>query len=370
MIRLAFVGCGAVTEEEHLPALRGLRNIQTVAVVDPNPQRLHHVADRFRIPERYEDVDSLLASAEIDAVAVCIPATVHCEVVLPLLEAGKHVFVEKPPALSLDDADRMIECARRSPSKVMVGYHMRWHRLVRQARAVLETEVLGALESIRLVWYGPRDDLNLPLWRERRDLGGGALVETAVDHFDLLRYLLGTEIEEIFALSRPGRREDEIAVVSAVLTNRVLASAVFSERTTGDIEIEVCGSAGRLRVSCERVEGLALYPNGTSPGSLRARLHRMPEVLRALPRGLVNLWGGGDFKASYRSQWRHFIDAIRNNTPVECTLADGRAALQIALAAAESATLRRPVRVLHASRTMVPAATSRVGAARVRRDGE
>jgi len=370
MIRLAFVGCGAVTEEEHLPALVGLPGIGTVAVVDPNPQRLQHVADRFRIPERYKDVESLLTNAQIDAVAVCVPATIHCEVVLPLLAAGKHVFVEKPPGLSLDDVDRMIEAARHGAGKVLVGYHMRWHRLVRQARGVLTSGVLGPLESIRLVWYGPRDDLNLPLWRERRDLGGGALVETAVDHFDLLRYLLGTEVEEIFAMSRPGRREDEIAVVSGVLANGALASAVFSERTTGDIEIEVCGSDGRLRVSCERVEGLALYPNGTSPGSLRARLHRVPEILRALPRGLGHLLRGGDFKASYRNQWCHFRDAITNDEPVECTLADGRAALQIALAAAESATFRRPVRLVNASRSMVPAAPSGAGMARGNRDGE
>jgi predicted dehydrogenase len=267
------------------------------------------------------------------------------------------VLIEKPPGLSLDDVEQMIEQARRSPGKVMVGYHMRWHRLVRQARAAIDSGILGPIESIRVVWYGPRDDVNLPLWRERRDLGGGALLETAVDHFDLWRFLLGTETDEIFALSRPGRRDDEAAVVCATLTNGVLASAVFSERTTEDIEVEVCGLAGRLRVSCARVEGLAFYPAGTNPASPRARLRRIPEVLAALPQGLANLRSGGDFKASYRSQWRHFIDAIEHNAPVECTLEDGQAALRTALAAVESATFRKPVRVLHASRTVIPATT-------------
>ncbi len=354
MIRLAFVGAGAVVEEEHLPAVQGLRGLRVVAVADPDPVRLERVAGRFRIPQRFRDVDALLAGSEVDAVAVCVPASVHRQVALPALAAGKHVLLEKPPCLSLDDVDAMIAAAQRTRAKVMVGYHMRWHRLVRRAAALLRSNVVGPLESVRVVWYGPRDDVNLPPWRARRDLGGGALVETAVDHFDLLRFLIGAEIEEIFALSRSGRRDDEAAVVSAVFANGVLGSAAFSERTTEDIEFEVCGLAGRLRVCCARAEGLALYASGTNPASPGSRLRRLPDVLAALPRGLANLRTGGDFKVSYRQEWRHFVDAITNDTPVGCTLQDGRAALQTALAAVQSAVEHRPVRLAGAARAIAP----------------
>ncbi|HEX9479927.1 MAG TPA: Gfo/Idh/MocA family oxidoreductase [Methylomirabilota bacterium] len=345
MIRLAFVGCGAVTEEEHLPALRGLPGVQVVAAVDPRPERLALVCDRFAIPRRYAHVDALIADPEVDAVGVCIPAGCHRLAVPTLLTAGKHVLVEKPPGLALEDVDEMIAAARRSGAKVMVGYHMRWHRMVRQARAFLDRRVLGPLESIRMVWYGPRDDRDLPEWRARRELGGGALIETGVDHFDLWRFLVGADVDEIFARSRSGRRDDEAAVVSAVFDNGVLGSAVFSERTTEDIEFEVCGAAGRLRVSCNRVEGLAFHPAGSDPASPRARLRRIPEVLRLVPTALRNLRQGGDFKTSYRTQWEHFLAAIRTGGPVGCTLQDGRAALQTALAAVQSATSGRPVRL-------------------------
>jgi predicted dehydrogenase len=350
MIRLAFVGCGAVTEEEHLPALQGLPGVQVVAAVDPRPERLALVGDRFAIPRRYAHVDALAADPEVDAVGVCIPASRHRLAVPALLAAGKHVLVEKPPGLALEDVDEMIAAARRSGTKAMVGYHMRWHRMVRQARALLDQSVLGPLESVRMVWYGPRDDRDLPEWRARRELGGGALIETGVDHFDLWRHLVGADVDEIFARSRSGRRDDEAAVVSAVFDNGVLGSAVFSERTTEDIEFEVCGAAGRLRVSCNRVEGLALHPAGSDPASPRARLRRIPEVLRLLPTALRNLRQGGDFKTSYRAQWEHFLGAIRTGGPVGCTLADGRAALQTALAAVESAASGHPVRLSAARR--------------------
>jgi myo-inositol 2-dehydrogenase / D-chiro-inositol 1-dehydrogenase len=355
MIRLALVGCGAVAEEEHLPAIQGLRDVQVVAVADPNPARLHRVGDRFKIRGRYPDVTALLKHDGIDAVGICVPAGAHREVILPVLAAGKHVLIEKPPGLSLSDLDEVIALARRSPGKAMVGYHMRWHRLVRQARAFLTTGALGKLESIRVVWYGPRDDTDLPAWRERRQLGGGALLETAVDHFDLWRFLLGTEVDQVFAFSRSGRRDDEAAVVSATLANGVLASAVFSERTPEDIEIEVCGLDGRLRVSCARVEGLAFYPAGSNPARLSARLRRIPEILSALPQGIANLRSGGDFKVSYQRQWRHFFDAIARDLPIECTLDDGRAALQTSLAALESAALGRPARIKPTDRLEVGA---------------
>jgi predicted dehydrogenase len=353
MIRLAFVGCGAVTEEEHLPALQGLPGVSVVAAVDPRPERLRKICDRFQIPRRYAHVDALARDAQVDAVGICVPAGSHGQVVPPLLAAGKHLLVEKPPGLALDDVDQMIAWARRGRAKVMVGYHMRWHRLVRQAKAVIDAGVLGDLESIRTVWYGPRDDTDLPPWRERRALGGGALIETAVDHFDLWRFLLASDVAEIFARSRPGRRDDEAAVVSAVFDNGVLGSAVFSERTAEDIEFEVCGAAGRLRVSCVRVEGLAFYPTGGNPASLMARARRIPEVLRALPTGMRNLWTGGDFRSSYRHQWSHFLDALRTDGPVGCTLEDGRAALQTALAAVKSATEGRSVRIKQAERHLI-----------------
>ena len=177
-------------------------------------------------------------------------------------------------------------------------------------------------------------------------------MEVAMDHFDLWRYLLDSEIEEVFALSMAQRWEDESAVLSGRMANGVLLSAVFSERASHDVELDICGKAGRLRVACTRFDGLAFYPTDTMPGAPAERLARLVAFLRGLPRALPRLHRAGDYRISYREQWRHFLDCIRSGAQAHSTLQDGRRALAVVLAAVESAEIGKPVAVAEARPTL------------------
>ncbi len=298
-LRLGFIGCGEVGAEKHLPAVREVRELEVVAVADVDPERLRSVEARYGIRRVHRDAASLLADREIDVVAVCLPPRLQVAAALAALEADKHVWIEAPIGLSLPDCDRLIARARASGRQVTVGFHMRWHRLVRQAKEIVDRGDLGTIQTIRATWNSPRADDTLPEWRRHRAQGGGALVEVASDHFDLWRYLLGAEIAELFATTVDGRWEDEAAVVSGHMSNGVLVSAVFSERANHDLELEICGKAGRLRVSLIRFEGLEYYPTETMPSSLPARLGRMGHFLRELPRALPRMHRAGNYRVSY-----------------------------------------------------------------------
>ena len=231
----------------------------------------------------------------------------------------------------LPDCDRLIAKAR-GERQVTVGFHMRWHRLVRQTKEIVDRGHLGPIQTIRATWNSPRADDTLPEWRRHRAQGGGALVEVASDHFDLWRYLLGAEIAELFATTVDGRWEDEAAVVSGHMTNGVLVSAVFSERANHDLELEVCGKAGRVRASLIRFEGLEYYPTEIMPSSLGARLGRMGHFLRELPRALPRMHRAGDYRVSYCDQWRQFARSIRTGNAHGGHAPDGRQALVAVLA--------------------------------------
>jgi len=248
ILRLGLVGCGNVAVNRHLPVLQSLKDAQVVALADTNKDHLNRAADRFHVKKRYGDFRALLGDPEVEALAICTPPQTHVDIALAGLEAEKHLFIEKPLALSLDDCDRLVERAAQSPCKVMVGFKLRWHRLVRQARDILRRGDLGDLRAIRYVATGQHKE-HEPEWLKRREQGGGMLIEFAVHTFDLWRFLLQSEIEEVFALSRSGQWEDETATVTARMANGVLATAVLSKGTAENHEVEIYGQNARLFVS-------------------------------------------------------------------------------------------------------------------------
>ena len=348
VVKLGLIGCGRVAETRHLPALQNLAGAEVVAMADLDPERLRRVADRFHVKQRYTNFVALLDDSSIEAVAVCVPVQFHVEIALAALEAGKHVLIEKPLALSLEEANRLIERAGQMPRTIMVGFNLRWHRLLRQAQAMIQQGALGSLELMRTAFTSYHE--NVPEWRKRRELGGGVLFEIAVHHFDLWRFLLRSEVEEVLAVSRSPHWEDETAVVTARLANGVLVTSIFSERTNESNEVEIYGQAGYLRVSCYRFDGLEYVSSSSRAGDVRTRLRQMAHTLKELPQGAWGMRRGGDLIASYRAEWQHFIEAVQHDAPVECTVEDGRCALQVALAAIESASLGQSVRVARVPR--------------------
>lgn len=350
-IGVGIIGCGRVCETRHLPALAGLSRARVVAVADSDSERRERVGDRFRIPARYADYRDLLERPEVGVVAVCLPATLHCEAALAVLEAGKHLLIEKPLALSLEDCDRILAQSERSRVKAMVGFSMRWHRHVRRAKELLESGVLGTdliLQTTFTSGFRFQDDV--PAWRKRRDQGGGVIFEMGVHHFDLWRFLLGRSVEEVFAVTRSNDWDDEAATVTARLAGGALAVSAFSESTAAINDLEICGSKGRLRVSCYQFDGFEYASSSEEPGGLGRRLGRAKGFLKELLAASPVLRQGGDWAACYRAEWRHFLRSIERDTPVGCTLEDGRSAVAVALAAIESAASGRPAAVSQAPR--------------------
>ncbi len=345
-LRIGLAGCGEVTEHKHLPALIQLtQHARVVAVADPDLIRAERVAERYQIPRAFPGLEQLLNNEDVDVVGVLTPPAFHREVAEAAMRAGKHVLIEKPIALRMDDADALIAEAERSRVRALMGFHMRWHRLIRRGAVELRSGAVGAVESVRGCWNSPRGDAGTPAWKHHREDGGGALVEIAVHLFDLWRYLLDDEIEEVFATSRQGVRDDENVNLTAVMRSGAIASAQVSERTAHNIEIEVCGPEGRIRIGCQQFDGFEQLARQETSGGIGPRLRQLKQFARELPGGVASMRRLGDYGDSYREMWRHMIACVRDGADPACTLEDGRAALQAVLAAAAAETQHRPVRL-------------------------
>jgi len=351
-VRVAVIGCGEVTRAKHLPALAEVPGVSVVALCDLDSRRASEAAAQFGVARHCTDAGEVFAMQDIEAVGVCTDPESHANLAVAAMQAGKHVLVEKPLALTTVDCVRMIAAAKTAGVIAMTGHHMRFHRLIREARQRIREGILGPIESVRMVWHSPRTDLGIPAWKTLRRRGGGAVVEIAVHHFDLLRFLLGAEVEQIYAINRDGVREDEAAVVVARMANRTLVAAEFSERSPHEIEIVVSGRDRLLRVNCERFDGLEIRRLGELAGAPAVRLRSVARFFQTLPFGLTTLRRGGDYRMSYENAWKHFSECIREGRPPEATFEDGLRSLEVVCAALQSASTSQPVTV---SRTMVKA---------------
>lgn len=343
-IRLGIIGCGRATVVHHLPAIMAIPDFSVSAIADIDSALCNRIADSHSIPGRFQSHRDLLAGADVDAVVVATPTSTHAEIGLDIIEAGKNMFMEKPLALNLAECDGLIEAADRAGTTVLVAHNSRWHRLALRAREMVASGMLGELKAIRSVYTHAHQRPSPQPWHRIRAEGGGVIHNDSVHHFDLWRFLLGTEVTEVRAHATDSEHfEDDTCTVTARLDNGALGSAVFSFSTSQNSEIEIFGESGCLLLSLYRFEGLDFTPNTSLPGSIPTRIRQAGNFLRSLPAGLAAMRAGGDFDATYAAMWRHFADCLlRGATPL-CGLADGRASLSVALACIESASAARAV---------------------------
>lgn len=148
-MRLAFVGCGRVTTELHLPALRGNADIAVVAFCDVDDARATAVARLVPGARVVADVAALARDPSVDAVAVCTPPSEHALHASVVLDAGKHLFVEKPLALTRADCDAIVARAESSAAMAAVGFNLRQHRLLQAAHEIIARGALGRIDLVR-----------------------------------------------------------------------------------------------------------------------------------------------------------------------------------------------------------------------------
>jgi predicted dehydrogenase len=342
-VRLGIVGCGYVTLDRHLPALRHVPEIEVVALADAVPERAVEAARRAP-RARAVAVEMLLVDDDVEAVAVCTPPATHADLAIAALDAGKHVFLEKPVAPTLEEADRIVERAERSPLRVLVGFNFRRHRLVERARQLVRAGRLGRIQAVRSAFTNPVVDEAID-WKTRRGQAGGALFDRAIHHFDLWRFVLGEEVAEVHALTRSERGDDQSTLVSARTTEGTPLVTLALDDSVVTHDLAVYGREAAVSADLCRFDGFDVAARTELPGSPAARIRRVRDAVRQPAESLRTVRGGGDFRLSYVEQWRHFARVVRGEVEPSPTLADGRAALEIALAAARSADSGSSVRL-------------------------
>lgn len=340
-IRIGIIGAGHIAQTRHLPALQKIRGCRVTALADVDAQRLASVADEFEVSHRYADYRVLVESPNVDVIAICTPPRLHVEMAMTVLRANKPVLIEKPLALAPDECDKLLNEAERAGVPVTIGFNMRCHRLLRQAREWIRAGRVGTLAGAVMTWT--RAQHSPAEWHSLPGEGGDLLWDMGVHHFDLWRFLFDCEVGELNATRGENANAERSVIVSARLENGMTVTSFLAEGTMAQNEIQIFGTRGQLRIDCYRFDGFEWLDQTTYTGSLGYRVRGGMKSLAALPRGLAVMRQGGDYVDSYRVEWEEFLDAVRSDKGMNCSVEDGIAATRLALAAQHAADTRRTV---------------------------
>jgi myo-inositol 2-dehydrogenase/D-chiro-inositol 1-dehydrogenase len=246
-LRIGVAGCGTIARQVHLPLLQRRRDVKLVAVADSDGDALAEAVLRYRGAQPYRSAADMLSEAELDAVVVTLPPALHSSAARAVFEAGLHLYLEKPMALTLDDGAAIMSAWRRSGRVGVMGFncranplHLRLRQLMRAGRAgtvvYLQTFLASAARS-------------LPDWKRQRASGGGVLLDLGVHHIDLIRFLTGCEITGVRASVSSRTSEQDTALLELQLEGGIGAHAFFSLAAAEGDHVEVHGDVARLAVA-------------------------------------------------------------------------------------------------------------------------
>jgi myo-inositol 2-dehydrogenase / D-chiro-inositol 1-dehydrogenase len=305
---LAFglVGAGWIGSFHGETLATRLPGVRLQAVADTDAA----AAQRLSAKRHYRDPMELIADPSIDAVAICSPATTHTDLVVAAAEAGKHVFCEKPMALTLADADRAIAAAERAGVLLQVGFNRRFAADFAAARERIDAGAIGTPQLLRSLTRDP----GISADTAARVRPWTIFNETLIHDFDTLCWL------------NPGARVTSVYAQAAALIHPQFADAGFLDTSVVQLQFDN-GAFGVAEASFQAVYGYDVRGEVFgSDGVLLAG--RAPE---AAGTGNTSL-----FADAYTAQFAHFSDCIRTGRTPSVTGRDARVALEIALAARES----------------------------------
>jgi predicted dehydrogenase len=336
-LQFGLVGCGRVAPR-HVQSLRELEGARLAAVADIKASRAQRFANEYGA-EPYTDYRDLLDRPDLDVITISTPSGLHAQMAIDAMQAGKHVIVEKPMALSLEDAGRMIAVSEATGRKLCVVLQNRYNPPMQELRAVVDSGRLGRLllGNATVRWYRPQEYYE-DEWHGTWAMDGGALMNQSIHHIDALQWLMGAP-ESVFAYSATlaHRMEaEDIGVASIRFRSGALgavegSTVTYPENMEGSVAI--FGEYGSLKVG-----GTAL--NRKVIWKIRDALEHEREAIVRDEVDPPSVYG-----QSHKAVTADMIGAIREDRQPQTHGREGRKSLALVLAMYESARAGVPVSV-------------------------
>lgn len=331
MLKFALLGCGRIAKRHSDLLGNGqIKNAQLVAVCDTDEDKAKIIGEQFGV-QHYADMHEMVQKESIDVISILTESGYHAEHVKTLATYGKHLVVEKPMALTLDDADDMIIACQKNNCRLFVVKQNRFNVPVVKLREALEGNRFGKLflGTIRVRWCRPQQYYDQDSWRGTWAMDGGVLTNQASHHIDLLEWMMG-KVDSVYAKGIQAIADIEAEDTAAVILKFRNGGIGVIEATTAirpkDLEgsLSILGEHGSVEIGGFAVNKMIHWNfDKVKEGD--------SEVMEKYSVNPPNVYGFG-----HQAYYQHVVDCIINNKRQLVDGLEGRKSIELINAIYES----------------------------------
>lgn len=334
MINFAIVGLGHIANK-HIEAIEKVGNANLLAVCDTNPARLETVNHNVK---KYTDLNNMLEeNQDIHVVNICVPSGLHAPLTKIVAEHGRHIIVEKPMSLKLQDAEEMIQYAKENNVKLAVVHPNRFRPAVQKLKEEMEKGAFGKLSHANATvrWNRNQAYYDQAEWRGTKEFDGGVLMNQAIHNLDLMLWLMGP-VESVQAMAATRLRKIETEdVAAAVVQFKNGALGIIEAATTiypKNLEesIAVFGETASVKISGTNANFIETWD---IEGVSEEEADMLKDKIKEDPFG----------KPGHQCIIEDMVEAVKENRNPIVTGEDGIAPVKLILAILESAETGKKV---------------------------
>ncbi|MDF1610972.1 Gfo/Idh/MocA family protein [Stygiobacter electus] len=328
--KIAIIGLGGIAQLIHLPVLSKMNNVSIAAVSDINKNRLKIISEKYSIKNSYTDYKEMLDKEEIEGVIIATPTDTHSEIAIECLKANKDVLIEKPISRNLEEAKAIQAAVKKYKKQVMVGMNLRYRPDTMLMRSLINSGELGEIFYVRCGWL--RKQSSDQKWFLNKEIsGGGVILDLGVPILDLALWI---------------SNDSQLKSVSVQnfynTTKNVEDSSIGFIRFTDGKVISFEVSWG-LHSEWDKFHLASFGSKGTAHlNPLRAyKRLESGHVDYSLP--VANM--KDLYKKSFENELKHFIAAVRNNSPMISTCDDSVFLMELVQTIYKSAELQKEIEI-------------------------
>lgn len=344
-MKYALIGCGRIAVNHIKAALNN--ELEIVAVCDIIPRKMEELLAKQELKSdksilRYTDYKQMLEEhPEIELISIATESGIHAEIALYCIERKLNVIIEKPMAMSIGDADKIIEAAEKNHVKVSACHQNRFNVAIQKMRAALEAGRFGKLShgSIHVRWNRNREYYDQASWRGTWEQDGGALMNQCIHGIDLLRWMMGNEIIKVYAETRQQFHHyleaEDLGMAVVTFKNGTIATIEGSTNVyPKNLEetLYLFGENGTVKIGGTSTNNIDIWDFADETDADTEN--------KGLKEATSNVYGNG-----HTSLFADVIDAIKKDRKPYVDAYAGKNALELVLAIYKSAAEGKAVRL-------------------------